>query len=362
MIREFRSFQWSPRWRMSMIWPTDSRHMMHCSLLRILAIAHAERLDPARLISNLAEEHRGRNRRLLRRLSNRLSDGMSVISALEQTPEVLNEHHVLAIRFAVQTGTTQATYQELIRNQSSKHSTFRRDLRNTTLYFGAMAFAATWIACFVSIVFYPLLKDAAGETLRDEWTPALALMDWGNRNLGAFMLLLPIVIFVALVGLWTGPVAGRLQRLADRRFQWVQKRRIAELLDLLALTIAAGRPLSGALSTLARYHFDQNIRLRLLFVRNEVEQGAGVWDSFQASELLSAKEAAALTMSSSPLTLVWLMRQIASRKREQATLFSETAARLLQILTVLIIAATVLLISTAVYQSIAHLIYISESH
>ena len=73
------------RWRLSTWWLSDTLDAMQHSLLRILAVAHRERLELAPLVANLAEEHRGRYRRRLRRLARRLNEGTALVDALEQT-------------------------------------------------------------------------------------------------------------------------------------------------------------------------------------------------------------------------------------------------------------------------------------
>jgi hypothetical protein len=92
------------------------------------------------------------------------------------------------------------------------------------------------------------------------------------------------------------------------------------------------------------------MRARLLFIRNEVEQGADVWDSLHDAKLLSAAEAHALAISSTPAVRSWLMQGLANQKRERTILLAEAIARAVQLFVILLIAATVLLLSLAIYQ------------
>lgn len=350
---------WPDRWRISPFWPRDARKLMRRSLLRLLAVAHDQRLDTAMLIANLADEHRGSNRRLLLRLQRRLNDGLPLVAALEQTPEVLSDHQILAIRFGSQTGTLTATYQNLIRENELSRSNIDRNMWNSSLYLVAMTLVLVWITTFLVLFIYPTLEHIAREFKTGTPPWPYSFVAWIHHHAAPATLLLPLLILAASGFLWSGPLGGRLRRrLADSRLHWVRKLRVAELLELLAQSVASGRPLSGALSTLARYHFDKNVRLRLLFVRNEVEQGANVWDSFLESDLLSVEESQALAASSSSASQAWLMRRLASRKRQQAIAFAEAATHLFQVLVVLIVAAAVLLLSGAAYQYLAHLVYI----
>jgi type II secretory pathway component PulF len=71
------------------------------------------------------------------------------------------------------------------------------------------------------------------------------------------------------------------------------------------------------LSTLARYHFDPNVRRKLLFVRNEVEQGAEVWQSMANVGLLSPAEARVMLTAERVGNRASALSQIARAKRRQ---------------------------------------------
>ena len=77
---------------------------------------------------------------------------------------------------------------------------------------------------------------------------------------------------------------GRFVRhsIFDRWLRSAREIYSADVLRKLEIASAAGRPIPGALSTLARYHFAPQIRHKLLFVRNEVEQGADRCEALRA--------------------------------------------------------------------------------
>ncbi len=85
----------------------------------------------------------------------------------------------------------------------------------------------------------------------------------------------------------------------------------------LALAVESGRPLPGALSTLARHHFDTGVRAKLLLARNEVEQGAEPWQSLAEVRLLTTAESSALATASSPSNRVWLLNRLAQWKEDR---------------------------------------------
>ena len=72
-----------PGWLATPWWPGDTLRVKQRSLIRILALAHREHLDPQPLIKNLAKGHRGRYRRRLNRLYRRIDSGTPIPKALE---------------------------------------------------------------------------------------------------------------------------------------------------------------------------------------------------------------------------------------------------------------------------------------
>ncbi|TVP99971.1 MAG: hypothetical protein EA381_08460 [Planctomycetaceae bacterium] len=358
MMFDALSPNWSGRtWRITMLWPRDPQELMRRSLLRVLAVAHRERFDPATLVANLAEEHRGRNRRRLRRLANRLRGGMPVVTALEQTPEVLSDAQVLAIRFGSQTGTLTATYDDLISKIQQPPSTASRDLRQTAIYLGFMSLFVIWILSFLFTFIYPTFGKIDDYFEISDPPYAVDLMYRLSNQMGAGTAILAILAILALPFLWSSPIGRWVRRtLATSRLRWVWQLRIAELLEWLAQSIEAGRPLSGVSSVLARYHFDKPVRQRLLFARNEMEQGASAWESLRSAGLLTAQEYRSLSDSTSPQTQVWLLRNLANQKRERSTSAGEAAARGLQTLATLAVAVVVLVVSLAGYQALIHIV------
>ena len=118
-------------------------------------------------------------------------------------------------------------------------------------------------------------------------------------------------------------------------------------MNLLSVSLRAGRPLAGALSTLARYHYDTLIRHKLLFVRNEIEQGADIWESMATARLLSTQESRALDCSTSSETRAWSMNQLAKLRRDQVSGRLELFTMILQVVVILMLAAAVLLVALA---------------
>jgi type II secretory pathway component PulF len=332
---------------------------MQRSLLRMLSVAHAERLDAAALIANLAEEHRGGHRRRLRQLARRLSDGTPLVDALEQTPDVLRDEDVLAIRFAHQTGTLSSTYAHLVDRFDVAPSGVYARLCQTVVYFACLLLVMILLLSFLMVFIVPMLVSVYAGFGSAQTPP------WPFRLLVASCDYLvdywPLWILLAMIAAWIvwSPYSRRFFRraVAARWIRDIAQARSAELLRLLSMAVEAGRPLPGALSTLARYHFDWSFRQKLLFARNEVEQGADVWASLVEARLLTPQESHVLAQSSSDRSRIWTMRRLADWKQEQLARRSEALAAFIEPGLTLIFAAVVLLICGAMFSFLAQIIH-----
>lgn len=357
MTNETGSFRLSwESWRISRHLPRDSRASMQRSLLRILAVAHQERLQPATLVANLAREHVGSNRRVLNRLARRLREGVPLVAAVEQTPDALGESQVLALRFGTQSGTLGPVYQELLARAGGATDSAERSLRQTLVYLTALLMVLTIAFSFWSLfllpVFEKILEYFTSRRPGQPFELLAGLRDW----FGDGMALVPFVVAGVLLLIWALPVRRWLRWVFNSRIGWINQVRSAELLRLLAVASESGRPLAGALSTLARYHFDPGVRARLLLARNEVEQGAGVWQSLHDARVLSSTQAEALSTATSDGSRIWLLRSFSDQQRELAQASAQAAARRLQTGVILAIAGLLSLLSIACFQFLNHLV------
>jgi type II secretory pathway component PulF len=163
---------------------------------------------------------------------------------------------------------------------------------------------------------------------------------------------------LALIWLTRSPASRRFfsRNISSRILRPIAQLRVANMLGLLAGSYRAGRPLSGAISTLARYHFDPKLRHKLLFVRNEIEQGVDPWESMTTAKLLSPAEAQALTKATSSETRAWTMDRLADKKRGQVERRIDFYVSLLQPAITLLFAAVVLFVAVACLTPLFNLI------
>jgi type II secretory pathway component PulF len=170
----------------------------------------------------------------------------------------------------------------------------------------------------------------------------------------AWLLVLALIV-LALLFLFARP--GRFIRHAmvrvfgTKRSQWS-----GDLLRMIAVASNAGRPIAGALSTLARYHFDPTIRSKLLYVRNEVEQGAQLWQSMGAAELITSADERALDLSERLGNRSWVLSQLAYAKSRRAAHRLDLTSQLFMPFVVLLLGSFVLYQALAMFTPLVTLI------
>lgn len=290
--------------------------MLELALLRLLAVAHRERLDVRPLIENLAAEFRGTARRQLRRLARHLATGVPLIDALEQTPELLRDEDVLSLRFANSLGTLPQTYAELIQRTASRpmaaadqvHQAFSYGIALTIGFSLLIAFMTTFISPTFIFIF-----EEFGLNLPPAFGALRRATNWIAGHLP-----LPVLVLILCAGaVWFFRPVRRFRRwMRLPPLRWSAPLQRVYLLRMLAQSGEAGRPLPAALSTLARYHFDSSTRMKLLVARNEIEQGADAWGTLAEAHLLSSNEAQALANASTSQLRNWIMRRLAQQKEE----------------------------------------------
>ncbi len=345
-LGDFRQGVWrlrGPTWYIT-TWYGDSLAIQQRSLLRVLAVAHRERLELAPLIDCLAEEHRGSYRRLLKRLALRLNSGVVLVDALEQTPDALDDDAVLALRFGSQSGSIQATFEMLLSRDTAIENESNPSLTHVFGYWFVLACSIVFLLMIMMTVIAPTFKkmfEEFGLNLPTSLQTLIAICDGFARYSGLWILL-----GIVIAGFFWSSASRRFfkRRLAPLFMLPIAQMRRAELLKLLAIGIDSGRPLAGSLSTLARYHFDTRVRQRLLFARNEIEQGVESWQGLTEAELLTPQQSVAVATAPTNEVRAWILRQLAAGMQVSARQKTSIRFALLQPVVVLAFGAVVMFI------------------
>jgi type II secretory pathway component PulF len=278
-------------------------------------VATEKNLPLAPLLEAWADDERGVQRRRVQRISALLQKGTSLSDAVEEVNGALRDADVLAIRFGVQSGTLAASLRESLHDDASRQA--RPVVRWTLGYFILVASLFFLVTTFIYVKIIPammsILEDFSMDIPRAlKWS--LGFASFVESYWWAFVML-------ALLFAWSLVSArpGRFLRdtVFSRFFGPLRNLRSAEVLEKLGVAAAAGRPMTGAISTLARYHFDPSTRRKLLFVRNEMEQGAEVWQSMASAGLLTAPEENLLHAADRVGNRPWTLRQLAASKKRR---------------------------------------------
>ncbi len=334
-------------WTSTPWWPADTLASKQRALLQVLSVAVSERLELAPLVMSLAQEHRGRYRYRLYRLAKRMAAGTSLPDALEQTPGALSDEQMLAIRFGIQSGTLTEVLRTLVDQHEQSTNPISHRLRQIGFYGMLVAVLFFLVLSFIMIKIIPSFQSIMDDFELDGTEPLKLLVnisDW-------LVQMSPLILLALLFCVWLikSEYAQRFFRrhVWSRIFKPAARLRSANLLTLLAIAQQAGRPLSGTLSTLARYHYDSLIRHKLLFVRNEVEQGADLWSSLTKARVISPAESRALTHSTAADSTVWTLRHLAAWKRNRVARRFDIYVDFLLPIVIVLMASVVLLTALA---------------
>jgi type IV pilus assembly protein PilC len=339
------------------IWPRRATWAQHKSLLRLLVAATEENLPLSPLIAAWAKDESSSQRRRLLRLAELLRTGMPLPDAVEEVRGVLGDEDILAIRFGAQSGTLAAAMRERLDEPGPMASNISPRLRQMMVYFCAMLVMGTFIVAFVQIKIVPEFA----KIVQEFDMPAPQTLHWSalfSKFIAdywyVFLLALMAVYWLAFSS-WPG---RRLRRaILTRVIRPLRELHTADVLEKLGVAIDAGRPISGALSTLARYHFDPTLRHQLLYIRNEVEQGVDVWRSMAAIGLLSAPEARVLETADRVGNRPWALRQIAQVKKQRTMRRLGQLSELALPAVILLFGGYVLFQALGVFGFLAHVIY-----
>jgi type II secretory pathway component PulF len=338
-------------------WPRFTTLAQRQSLLRLIAVAAEEKLPLCPLIDAWAADERGAQKGRLRRLAALLKAGTPLPDAVEQVPGILRDEDVLAIRFGAQSGTLATAIREALEASEPVPLSPVPRFRRTIVYGCAVVLVALPIVAFLQVKIVP----AFVKILEDFSVPAPEALKWSMefaRVTIDFWWVGALVLIALLTTLFTAR-PGRFVRhvVLGRLFGSVRELRSADVLQKLSVAVGAGRPIAGALSTLARYHFEPNMRHKLLYVRNEVEQGADVWQSMTAVGLITPPEADLLHTAERVGNRPWVLKQLARGKRRRTNRRLTRLSELFLPAVVFTLAAFVLFQALAVFLPLIEIIY-----
>jgi type IV pilus assembly protein PilC len=338
--------------------PRRTSRSQQRSLLRLILTATEKDIILSQLLDRWAKDESGVQRQRLHRLALLLHNGAALPDAVEEVRGVLGDEDVLGIRFGTQSGTLAASIRERLEQSDPALGYGSLPTRHLIMYLCLLGTVASAIITFWEIKIVPALNDIFREF--DVGSPPKALI-WSTaiaNAVASYWYVIAAAVFaiwLLLFSRWPGrPI--RLQ-ITSRLFRPMRDLRIAEVLQKLSVATRAGRPLEGALSTLARYHFDPMLRHQLLFIRNELEQGANIWQSMGNVGLLNPQEVRVLESSERVGNRPWVLNQLAQLKKRRTTQRLANWSQLALPLVIILLGGFVLLQALSMFQSLLHIVY-----
>jgi type II secretory pathway component PulF len=345
------------RFSFASFWPQYTTAAQRRGVLRLIAVAAEENVPLTPLLGAWAESERGVQVHRLRRLVRLLDKGLPLPDAVEQVRGLVSEDDALAVRVGSQAGTLASTLRTHLANNDQRFFLANVKLRQAFWYFLLVLFIGVNIVAFLQVKIMPEFEKIMTEFGMEPnafFTASVTLADFVSR----YWYFFAFALFLML-GLFFSRKPGRFVRthIFNPLFKPLRDIRSANMLSHLAGTLAAGRPALGAVSTLARYHYDSVARQQMLVARNDVEQGANLWSSLARNKVLSPADAAALGTCKPLGNEAWMLGHLASLKRSRAAAWSERVAGWLLPLVVLALGSFVLLQALAVFGTLNHLIW-----
>ncbi len=274
-----------------------------------IGIALKHRLPLVPWLEAAAQDAPRRQRRHLRQWGTLISQGESLAAAVDESPGMLTADTILAIQLGLRSDSPERTLSacpDLINVRIAADSS---TVRNNVLYAARVLFLFGLVMAFLAIWILPSMKQIAEDfdTVIDWKLPEVTVGIVQNWHL------VPLLAVLLWLGARCSSVPSIVRRW-NRLRHWLPPifgTRGAGVLGYLADAIRRGDSVGGVLSALARYHHDSSLRHKLLFVRNEVEQGADVWHAMHQVQLLDNRELTALQAANQMGNLDWVLHQLA---------------------------------------------------
>jgi type II secretory pathway component PulF len=321
------------------------------ALLQVLASAHETCQPLVPLLHAFANEQRGIVRRKVLELSQLIESGVGLIPAFEQTESILTREQILVLRFASQSGVLPIAYQDLVTRERELDETRDKRFDKHRWYWIFAAMGIFVVSVFVFTFIVPVFE----RTNREFGYKG----DLGLNSLIAFrawitsywfLVLLLVVSAAVVIGL--SSVRRRLRKLEIS----LAGSHSPVTMELLALAIQSGRPIAGAISTLAKYHFESGARGKLLIARNEIEQGCDPWDGLCTVGLITSAQKEGIGQAADGGVQAMILRGIATKQRLLESKSLAVFLTLREPLVLILLGLPVLWICYSMFQTLTSLI------
>ena len=329
-------------WRASPFLPIESMAARQYSFLLILATAYEHQLPLSPLIGAFAMEHRRRFRARLMRFASILQTNPCIASALEQTPELLPDETVTAIRLGTDMGTLSETFAQLLETETPNSDDVQEKWNSVLSYAIVLIPTLGFIAlgfCFFVVPTFKRMFDEFELKL-----PAASRLYLSMANVVASSFGPCVVVFfvLAILYLFT-PLGLRLRRFYRRCLPGAYSARSRRsVLQLLALSLRGKSSIQAAVSLLAKIHPAPSLRRSFRTASRKIEAGGDPWRSLAEQHLVTKPQSHSLSAMRENELRIWTLLRLAGCKRAAERRRVYTFVSLVQPISILLIAVFVL--------------------
>jgi len=312
------SYLLSVPWKSTPLVIRDKLYTNQYHSLLLVESAFRGDANAAELFNAYYPENRGPYRRTLKIFAKRLQNGLPLIDALEQTPDVLDPNCVAAIRHGLSTGTLSETFEMLKAESAHRRISANNDKSTLGFYWLVIGAIILVILTYISYRILPTFGKVALEYDLPQNDSIAFLKSFADQLLFFLPWLVLGIILLSMTGLLSIFRAFFRRRILPLFTFTKDLLSSASILRLLALQLQANNSLRNSLSILAKYHHRKSVRTKMLLARNECELGKNTWHCLAEAGILSQAECRVIADETKSESQAWILQKLADLRDHRA--------------------------------------------
>ncbi len=312
------SYLLSVPWKSTPLVIRDKLYTNQYHSLLLVESAFRGDANAAELFNAYYPENRGPYRRTLKIFAKRLQNGLPLIDALEQTPDVLDPNCVAAIRHGLSTGTLSETFEMLKAESAHRRISANNDKSTLGFYWLVIGAIILVILTYISYRILPTFGKVALEYDLPQNDSIAFLKSFADQLLFFLPWLVLGIILLSMTGLLSIFRAFFRRRILPLFTFTKDLLSSASILRLLALQLQANNSLRNSLSILAKYHHRKSVRTKMLLARNEFELGKNTWHCLAEAGILSQAECRVIADETKSESQAWILQKLADLRDHRA--------------------------------------------
>ena len=273
-----------------------SKRANESELLWLLTVCVEKNIPLGPEIDTYAETQPRKYRASLELLSSRLYSGVSLSTALSETPGLVPQSTVVSIRIGEVSNTLGLALRDAAvqTSKSLKNESGETSGTYLAVYVTVVGTILFTIAGFIMYGIIPKFKKIFMDFDANLPTMTLTVINLSDFIIANFFLFLPIfsIPFTLLILIHMGNYFGWSNLRIPLFTAWFPRLNTPDCLRQIAQSISAQQLPQIALSSASQYHLWADVRIRSESVKKRVNQGENLWASLQHAKIISRSEAA----------------------------------------------------------------------